>query len=253
VDHLRQDQIEAKKGNVDGPLKVACDVVRDLRDNLRAAIDFGGLTEASHRWLLSDFAPVMNRIAVGPPVSRIAEMLALIDAGLLDVGFGPGAACHRGGPGDRMRVVSAQWPERSVAVDALVAARVSMHSPADDASPLLRGLLNAGYVRLFHNGAFHPGGIEVCRHFNWVSERGSSVHNAWSLGIPTEGVKWYTFVVPRSGVNSTALVDAGRAVTKMLSMIAGHTTRRPEKVTELSSVPSRAYASAFASLHGALA
>jgi hypothetical protein len=125
-----------------------------------------------------------------------------------------------------------------------------MHSPAEDASPLLLGLLDDGHVRLFHNGAFHPGGIEVNRNFNWVSEDGSAVENAWALGIPTEGVKFYTFVVPRSGVNSTALVDAGRAVTKMLSMIGGHAVEPTEVLS--ADVPTAEYASAFASLYGAL-
>jgi hypothetical protein len=128
-----------------------------------------------------------------------------------------------------------------------------MHSPKDDSSPLLRGLLSAGHVRLFRNGEFFPGGIEVCRNFHWVSEHGRCVENAWSLGIPTEGVKWYTFVVPRSGVNSTALVDAGRAVNKMLSTIRSRATRRNAAVGENALVPSPEHATAFASLHGALA
>jgi len=250
TEHLRRDLSEAKKGNVDGPLKAACDVVRDLRDNLRAAIDFGGLTEESHRWVLSEFAPIMNRIAVGPPASRIAELLALVEAGVLDFGFGPGATCKVAEAGKRMRIASSKWPERGMEVDVLVHARISMHSPAEDASPLLLGLLDDGHVRLFHNGAFHPGGIEVNRNFNWVSEDGSAVENAWALGIPTEGVKFYTFVVPRSGVNSTALVDAGRAVTKMLSMIGGHAVEPTEVLS--ADVPTAEYASAFASLYGAL-
>jgi len=249
--HLRRDLNEAIQGNVDGPLKAACDVVRDLRDNLRAAIDFGGLTESSHRWVLAEFAPIMNRIAVGPPASRIAELLALIDAGVLDVGFGPGAVCKLAEAASKMRIASRQWPERGIEVDVLIHARVSMHSPAQDASPLLLGLLDGGHVRLFHNGAFHPGGIEVDRNFNWVSAKGTSIKNAWALGIPTEGVKFYTFVVPRPGVNSTALVDAGRAVTKMLSMIDGHTTVAAVEVLH-TSVPTTEYASAFASSYGAL-
>lgn len=251
MEHLRQDLREAYKGNVNGPLKAACDVVRDLRDNLRAAIDHGGLTEASHRWLLAEFNPVMNRIAVGPPSSRIAELLALVEAGVLDVSYGPGAACKEMKPGERMRVVSKLWPDKSTAIDVLIKARISMHSPADDASPLLRGLLKAGYVRLFHNGGFHPGGIEVTREFNWVSTSGQPIDNAWALGIPTEGVKFYTFVVPRSGVNSTAIVDAGRAVTKMISMITGHAPAPQDEAIE-TAVPTTEYASAFASLYGAL-
>lgn len=251
MEHLRQDLREAYKGNMQGPLKAACDVVRDLRDNLRAAIDHGGLTEASHRWLLSEFNPIMNRIAVGPPASRIAELLALVEAGVLEMSYGPGAACKHGQPGERMRLVSSLWPDKSVAVDVLVKARISMHSPADDASPLLRGLLKAGYVRLFHNGGFHPGGIEVSREFNWVTASGQTLENAWALGIPTEGVKFYTFVVPRSGVNSTAIVDAGRAVSKMISLITGHAPAPHEEPIE-APVPTTEYASAFASLYGAL-
>lgn len=247
--HLRHDLAEAGKGNVDSPVKAASDVLRDLRDTLRAAIDFGGLSEASHRWLLSEFAPVMNRVAVGPPQSRIAEMLALMEAGVLEADWGPGAACERSARGF-MQIASARWPEHKAEVHALIKARVSMPSPRDDASPLMRGLLDAGYVRPFYNGNFHPGGIEINRDFNWVSRRGEVIGNAWALGIPTEGIKFYTFVVPRSGVNSTALVDAGRAVSAMLSSI----NRQPAVHAPVvaSPLPTEEDASAFASMHGAL-
>jgi len=249
--YLHRDLSEASKGNVDGPLKAACDVVRDLRDNLRAAIDFGGLTEASHRWFLSEFVPIMNRIAVGPPASRIAELLALADAGVLDIGFGPGATCKSVEPDGRMCVASSRWPDRRVDVDVLVHARISMHSPADDASPLLLGLLRAGHARLFQNGSFHPGGIEVDRNFNWVTQGGAAIENAWALGIPTEGVKFYTFVVPRPGVNSTAVVDAGRAVLSMIAMIGDPATAAAAEVAK-TSAPTMQYALAFASSYGVL-
>jgi len=42
-----------------------------------------------------------------------------------------------------------------------------MHSPQDDASPLLQSLLKARHVRPFYNGTFHPGGLEIDRNFNW--------------------------------------------------------------------------------------
>ena len=114
----------------------------------------------------------------------------------------------------------------------------------------MRSLLAAGHVRLFFNGGFHPGGIEINREFNWVAEHGEVVSTAWALGIPTEGAKFYTFVVPRPGVNSTAVVDAGRAVAKMLSMVTGHVPARQS--IALSELPTEEYASAFASLYGAL-
>lgn len=246
--HLRHDVQEARKGNLDSPLKAACDVLRDLRDTLRAAIEFGGLTEASHRWVLSEFMPVMNRLAVGPPATRIAEMLALVEAGVLEADFGPGARCEAAAGGGRLRLSAARWAGHSVAVDALVKARISMHSPQDDASPLLRGLLDDGHVRLYRNGDFHPGGIEIDRQHHWVAENGRSVENAWALGIPTEGIKFCTFVIPRPGVNSTALVDAGRAVQQLLASIRSSQGDAAQPIG--GPLPSEAEASAFASLYG---
>ncbi len=248
--HLNQDLAEAKRGNLDSPLKAASDVLRDLRDNLRAAIDHAGLTEASHRWLLTEFLPVMNRMAVGPPASRIAEMLALMDAGVLTADWGPGTRCELPPEGGLIRVSSAKWPELSEPLHGLIKARISLHSPKDDASPLLQGLLAGGHVRLFQNGGFHPGGIEIDGNFNWVSKTGQAVSNAWALGIPTEGVKFYTFVVPRGGVNSTAIVDAGRAVGRMLALIDGRSLPAVPAIA-----PETTYdepRSAFATIYGAL-
>ena len=248
--HLLEDVREARKGNLASPLKAACDVLRDLRDNLRAAIEFGGLTEASHRWVVAEFMPVMNRLAVGPPETRVSELLALMEAGVLEADFGPGAECRTPVDGGLMRISATRWSGHSAEVHALVKARISMHSPQDDASPLLRGLLDDGHLRLFRNGDFHAGGIEIDRNHNWVSATGSIIRNAWALGIPTEGVKWCTFVVPRPGVNSTAIVDAGRAVAGMLAGIRCCEDERDAR--EPLRLRTEAEASEYASLYGSL-
>ena len=247
--HLKGDVREARMGNLGSPLKAACDVLRDLRDNLRAAIEFGALTPESHRWVLSAFMPVMNRLAVGPPMSRVSEMLALMEAGVLEADFGPGAECRAPADGGLMRL-STRWAGPPVEVEALVRARISMHSPQDDASPLLRGLLEDGHVRLFRNGDFHPGGIDIDRQLNWVARNGDVLRNAWALGIPTEGARWCTFVVPRPGVNSTAIVDAGRAVTAMLGAVRSREGARESRVPRR--LRTEAEASQYASLPGAL-
>ncbi len=248
--HLQEDVREARKGNLASPLKAACDVLRDVRDNLRAAIEFGGLTQASHRWVLAEFMPVMNRLAVGPPQTRVSELLALMEAGVLEADFGPGAECRAPVDGGLMRLSAARWASQSAEVHVLVKARISMHSPQDDASPLLRGLLEDGHVRLFRNGDFHAGGIEIDRNHNWVGANGGTVGNAWALGIPTEGVKWCTFVVPRPGVNSTAIVDAGRAVSAMLAGLRSGEDDRVAKVPL--NLRTEAEASDYASLYGSL-
>ncbi|KGY07586.1 hypothetical protein [Vibrio sinaloensis] len=50
---------------------------------------------------------------------------------------------------------------------------------------------------------------------NVINATGDVHQNMWALGMPTEGSKFYTFIVPRPGVNSTAIVDAGKAVNAL--------------------------------------
>ncbi len=71
------------------PIKAALETLRALRDTLRLAVEFKGLTLTSH----VDFQPNMHsrfsRLVAGPPAFRSQQLLALIDAGLLNLPFGP--------------------------------------------------------------------------------------------------------------------------------------------------------------------
>ena len=95
----------------------------------------------------------------------------------------------------------------------------ALPDPTDDESPLMRNLLRRGIVRPFINGQFHAGGIEINSDLNVIGGNGKPQLSLWALGTLVEGCKFYTFVLPRPYVNSTALVDAGRAVGKMVAMI----------------------------------
>ena len=217
--HMWRDFGHACLGNLDSPVKSACDVLRDVRDVVRGAIDFGGLYEHSHRWVLSEFLPIMNRLAVGPPKERIAQLLALMDAGTVRADFGPGASCVLD-EGSASFVVQGRWPGEAAPANVLVRGRASLPGPLEDKSPLMRKLVQRGIVRPFMNGQFHPGGITVDRNMNVVAQDGSSQTTLWALGTLVEGCKFYTFVLPRPGANSTTMVDAGRAVGNMMDAIA---------------------------------
>jgi uncharacterized NAD(P)/FAD-binding protein YdhS len=219
-----RDHEQASLGNLDGPLKSACDVLRDVRDVIRSAIDYGGLTEQSHRWVLSEFLPIMNRLAVGPPKERIAQLLALMDAGVVSADFGPGANCvldeHTG-----HFVVRSHWNGETAAADVLVRGRASLPGPREDKSPLMRKMMQRGIVTPFLNGSFHPGGISVDRGMNVIGRDGAAQPTLWALGTLVEGCKFYTFVLPRPGANSTTMVDAGRAVGRMMDAIGERSAR----------------------------
>lgn len=49
LDYLREDVKEAMLGNMEGPLKAALDIMRDLRNELRLIVDHRGISGASRR------------------------------------------------------------------------------------------------------------------------------------------------------------------------------------------------------------
>lgn len=221
VTFLEADVAEARIGNVDSPVKAACDVLRDLRDNIRDAIDFGMLTAQSHHRFISEFIPLMNRLAVGPPLERVEELAALVRAGYLNLGFGPGARVTTDAEAGCFLVESSVFPGMSVRADVLVRARVPKSSPCEDRSRLTRRLVERGLIRPFSNNGVEIGGIDVDPSLRIVNATGRVLPNAWALGTVCEGAKFYTYIVPRPNVNSTALVDAGRSVGALVRMAQG--------------------------------
>ena len=75
-----------QRGLVEGgasPVKAAFETLRALRDTLRTAIEFKGLTVSSYLDFQSHLHSRFARLVAGPPVVRSQEMLALLDAGIL--------------------------------------------------------------------------------------------------------------------------------------------------------------------------
>ncbi|MGF6873436.1 FAD/NAD(P)-binding protein [Paraburkholderia sp. MM5477-R1] len=225
---MQADLQQANRGNVDDPIKAATDVIRDVRDNLRYAIEQRGLTAESHREFFEQFVPAMNRIAVGPPKERVEEWLALIDAGVLKLAGGPGATMERS-DSDGCFLVKTQFAAQVhvAKVDVVVDARIEPISLAYDNSPLLLALQDDGLVRPFFNGEFGAGGIDVDSNNHPRNAEGVLAPNMWALGNLAEGANFYTYILPRPMVSSRFIHDAGRAVLEMLAAM-----RKPEPARE---------------------
>jgi len=220
LNYVAQDLEQAEGGNVMNPVKAATDVLRDIRDNLRYAVEFSGLTPASHQEFLQHFCPLMNRIAVGPPLSRNRELQALYRAGLLSFGPGPAPQLDFDTEQARFTLSSTRLQQPStVCFDVLVRAKLDSFYPERDRSPLVANLLKQQIIRPYRNGDFHPGGIDVNRAQNVIAANGQVQPNFWALGNPTEGANFYTFILPRPLVNSRSIQDAGRCVLQLFSCI----------------------------------
>lgn len=205
--HLREDAAQAALGNVDGPLKAALDVLRDLRNELRLIVDHGGLTGVSRREHLDRwYTPLNAFLSIGPPRRRIEELVALMEAGVVEV-LGPRATVTEG-DGDWV-AHSPDVPGSAVRVTTLIEARLPEPDLRRTADPLLARLLATGACRPHTVDGYETGGLDVtARPYRLMNRQGAVHAKRFAFGVPTEGVHWVTAAGARPGVDSVTLSDA---------------------------------------------
>jgi uncharacterized NAD(P)/FAD-binding protein YdhS len=224
LDYLRNDLAEARAGNVDGPVKAALDVLRDLRNEIRIAVDHGGLDGYSHReHLESWYTPFNGFLSIGPPASRIEEMIALIEAGILEV-VSPGTRFRAEESQRAFVTVPGDTPSAQVRAEVLIEARLPEPDLRRTADPLLRQLLDTGQCRPFtvpgYDGQrYETGGLDVTeRPYRLIDAQGRPHPRRFAYGVPTESVHWVTAAGIRPGVNSVTLVDSDAIVRALLQL-----------------------------------
>jgi hypothetical protein len=209
--YLRSDAREAKRGNVSSPLKAALDTLRDLRNEIRLVVDHGGITGGSYRDELARwYTPFNAFLSIGPPLRRIEEMTALLEAGVLRV-LGPGVRVRLA---ETFMVDATSVPAPPIAVTTLIEARIPDVDLSRSANPLLRYLKAAGQCRSFHipdegSESFESGGVAVTGRPYHVIDAANRPHPArFAYGVPTEYVHWVTAAGIRPGVGSVTLEDS---------------------------------------------
>lgn len=223
--YLDEDVRKAHEGNVDGPFKAALDILRDLRNEVRLAVDHGGLDAASHRDELDGwYTPLNAYLSIGPPASRIEEMAALIDAGVLDV-TGPGMRIGTGGGEQPCFVAtSTEIPDVRVAATTLIEARLPDIDLRRTADPLMSHLLRTGQCRPYRvpgsDGAdYETGGLAVSRRpYHLLDAHGTPHPRRFAYGVPTESVHWVTAAGIRPGVGSVTLEDSDDIAAAVLAL-----------------------------------
>ncbi|MER6049268.1 FAD/NAD(P)-binding protein [Streptomyces sp. NPDC001793] len=233
MDHLNHDIVEARAGNVSGPLKAALDVLRDLRNELRLVVDHRGLTGGSHhRHLDGWYTPLNAFLSIGPPLRRIEEALALIDAGVLEV-LGPDVAAHADAEAGVFVLQAGGVRASGIRTTVLVDARLPDTDLRRTADPLLRHLLAGGQCRPYaipdpDGTVYQTGGLEVTEDYRLVDAAGRPHPRRFAFGVPTEAVHWVTAAGIRPGVNSVILGDADALARAALALVTKAATTAPE-------------------------
>ncbi|MFI6054536.1 FAD/NAD(P)-binding protein [Streptomyces violascens] len=233
---VTDDLAHAEQGNLSSPVKAATDAIRDMRATLREAVDFGGLTPTSHRVFNNRWVPLMNRVCFGPPRRRNYELLALMQAGVLDLAGGPGCSVTPDHKAARFAIETPLTGTRTVRhADALVAARLDLFHPKTDSSPFTARLQARGLIRPYTNGTYQPGGLDITPTGRVIGTSGEPLAGVWALGYPVEGPRYYTYYLPRAGQASRFTAEAHAAVADMRQLInatvieQGDTHARPQR------------------------
>lgn len=205
---LQSDVTEACVPDGASPVKAAYEVLRALRDTVRTVVEFGGLTLESHRDFQANVRTRIARIVAGPPVHRSEQLLALLDAEVVRIPFGPCPTVVLQGDGAKVSSTSLDRPYRQH-VDRVIAGHLDEPTIHRSASPMLSGLYRRGRIRQLRVDGEALGSIELTNDFHPVNANGTAESRIWIFGGLTEGARYYTAYIPSPVSRVRAFVDAG--------------------------------------------
>jgi hypothetical protein len=220
--YLVNDICHARRGNVTDPLKAAVDVLRDLRNEVRLLVDHGGLDGHSYRKdLQSWYMPLNAFLSIGPPARRVEELLALIDAGVVEI-LGPQMVVSGDEDQGRFRAHSRWFPETTRLADLLIEARLPAPDIRRTDDVLINNLLTRKECATYkipsaQSGCFDGGGLAVTeKPYFMLDAKARPNARRLAFGIPTETVHWMTAAGIRPGVNSVILGDSDAVARECL-------------------------------------
>jgi uncharacterized NAD(P)/FAD-binding protein YdhS len=204
---LKADVDEAIIPGGVSPVKAALETLRALRDTLRLAVEFKGLSLSSYLDFQSNLRSRFTRLVAGPPVFRSQQLLALIDADVVRLPFGPAPevrATRRG------VVVRSRHLERPCAVtfDWLIRGHIDSSGVGNSTSPLLVNMARSGRLQPLTIEGSPVDSIELSRDFHPVNVDGQVEERVWAFGPFTEGVRYFTLYIPSPKSRVRAFVDA---------------------------------------------
>lgn len=218
-----EDELDAMHEPLTSPRNAVNRAMAALRGPVRrlvtaGALDGGSVVRDVDGW----FTPLGLALASGPPPHRTAQVLALIDAGVLELlGEDSSFTCEDGAFVGR----SAVRRDAPVRARAFVETRMSKGVVTDTDDPLLDALLRDGRARLHAwPSALGPpvssGTLDVTPDdFHLLDARGVPDVRVIVLGIPAEALQPGSAIGATPGIPSPLLAGADRAAAQILDAV----------------------------------
>jgi hypothetical protein len=213
-DMVESDLIEAITPG-GSSVKAALEITRILRDQLRTAIEFGGLSLESYIDFQTNVRGRINRLEAGPPALRSQQLLSLIEAGVVKTPFGPYPRVSM--QNGRVLISSTKLTEPfEASVDHVIRGHLDLPSLARSSSPLLSHLYAKGRLTQFSYGETTVGSVALSEDFHPYDAEGRLQPNLSLLGVLTEGVRYFTHYLPSPRSRMRAVLDAQRCVESIV-------------------------------------
>lgn len=220
---LLDDVVQSLAGPAGSARKALAAAIRDLRAPISQVVSHTGLSGSSYRSdVVEWFNGLFNSVANGPPVLRIEQLVALVDAGVVRF-LGPTmrVAEDLAAPafvGSSPAVLADPVPAR-VLVDAWLH-DTDLRRTAD---PLLASLVRGGQARPHvipdrAGDGYRTGGLDITEGSQQVLDSVGRPHPArFAYGPPVESVQWLTATVARPFSNSSTLLQGDRIARQALA------------------------------------
>ncbi|MGW2261206.1 FAD/NAD(P)-binding protein [Streptomyces sp. NPDC001780] len=221
-ERLRADLREARAPGT-SPLKAAAAAVAAVKGQVRRVVAAGVLTGGSVPEL-AWFRAFGAHVSSGPPASRVAELIALYDAGVVEF-TGARPALTVDTRSRRFSVTSPTVDGPPATARALLDAWLPGADLARTADPLLRGLLASGLARPHlagtGDGRRASGALDVDPAELTVRDATGRPHpHLFAVGIPIEGVQWNTAIGARARANAELFRQADTVARGALTAAA---------------------------------
>jgi uncharacterized NAD(P)/FAD-binding protein YdhS len=220
---LADDLREAEVPDGASPVKSAAQVLRIFRDKMRTVVEQGGLSFDSYLDFNADICSRIHRLVAGPPALRTRQTMALMDAGVLRMPYGPAPA--RGLAVDDMDSTTTRTRISSTAfeapyledVDFVIRGHLEEPRIAGSASALLTHLYNRGRVSQFRYGEVAVGSVDLTTDSHPIDNEGRPQPSISMFGVLTEGVRHFTQYIPSPRSRIRAFEDVGACVAEILA------------------------------------
>ncbi|AQS39885.1 FAD-NAD(P)-binding [Shewanella psychrophila] len=209
-----EDLSSSLEGISSNPVKASLEVWRDLRDTIRAISDFNKLTPNSHSLLYSKYSGIVNRAVGGPQRERHEDLIALMDAGIVEVTTVHGTEYNQEESSYQLNCKDGTNRKMNI----IIPAYLDSSGIENSNSSVLTSLKNNGLISK-QNKILGSNSVNINPFHQAISENGEAISNIWILGPNVEGTTYYNHYIPTCGGVSKAYVDADIAVINFMKNI----------------------------------